>query len=185
MAEFVRGRVRLLTAVLTAVSLALVFGAVSGVVPRTALPRAPGVVAAIPHVNAALSLLAIGTILAGLLAIRRGAVARHRRAMLASLALFGTFLALYLYRVSVHGPSSFGGPEAVYTYVYLPLLAVHMVLAVVCIPLLYFVLLLAVSRPAAELPSTLHPRVGRVAAPLWLTSFALGVVVYGLLYVLY
>ena len=58
-----RGHVRGLTALLTVVSLVLVFGAALGAVPRSVLPRAPDAVfAAIPHVNAVISTVAIGTI---------------------------------------------------------------------------------------------------------------------------
>jgi putative membrane protein len=180
----VRNHVPVLTGVLSVVSLALVFGAVLGALPT--LPRAPdAVLEAIPHVNAALSLLAVGTISLGWRAIRRGNVVRHRSAMLASLGLFVVFLVLYLYRVSLLGPTDFGGPAVVERFVYLPVLGIHITLAIVCIPLLYYVLLLALSRPVSELPSTNHRRVGRVAAALWLVSFSLGVVVYALLYVVY
>lgn len=181
-----RDRVPELTGLLTAVSLALVFGAVLGVIPATALPHAPDwFLAAIPHLNAAVSVVAILTILVGLRAIRNGDVARHRVAMLTALVLFAVFLGLYLYRVSIEGTTSFGGPAPVGTYVYLPVLAVHMLLAIVCIPLLYYVLLLALTRPVSELGSTAHPRVGRIAASLWLVSFVLGTVVYLLLYQLW
>lgn len=180
-----RNHVPALTGVLSAVSLALVFGAVLGAFEGT-LPRAPtAVVEAIPPLNAAISLLAIGAIASGWRAIKRGRVERHRRLMLTSLALFVTFLVLYLYRVSLIGPSPFPGPEAVYGFVYLPVLAIHITLAIVCVPLLYYVLLLALTRPVSEIPRTNHRRVGRVAASLWLVSFALGVVVYALLYVVY
>ncbi|MFB6084319.1 MAG: DUF420 domain-containing protein [Halorientalis sp.] len=180
-----RDRVPELTGLLTAAALALVFGAVLGVIPRTAIPHAPAwFLAAIPHVNAAVSVLAIAVILAGWRAIRRGRITRHRNAMLAGLALFATFLVLYLYRVILKGPTEFTGPTAVEQFVYLPVLGIHILLAIVCIPLLFYVLLLALTRPASELPTTNHPRVGRVAATLWLVSFALGTVVYLLLYVL-
>ena len=180
------GRVPELTALLSAVSLALVFGAALGTIPRTLLPTAPdAVLAAIPHVNAAVSTVAMFTILAGVAFVRRGDVRRHRAAMLASLGLFAVFLSLYLYKVILEGPAEFPGPAAVYRFVYLPTLAVHVLLAVVCIPLLYYVLLLALTRPVSEIPRTRHRRVGRVAAALWLVSFALGDVVYLLLYVVY
>ena len=180
-----REHVPLLTAVLSVASLALVFGAVLGAVPAGALPHAPGLVAAIPHLNAAISLVAIGTIAVGWRGIRRGAVRRHRAAMLASAALFAAFLLLYLYKVVLEGAAPFPGPEAIYRFVYLPLLAIHILLAVVCVPLLYYVLLIGLTHPVAEIPATRHPRVGRIAAALWLVSFALGVVVYLLLYVVY
>ena len=174
------------TGLLTAVSLALVFGTALGYAPGEALPRAPdGVVAAIPHVNAVVSALAIGTIVGGVRAIRRGDVDRHRALMVASFGLFAVFLALYLYRIALEGPRSFPGPDAVYTYLYLPVLAVHVLLAVVTIPFVYYALLLAWTRSVRELRETVHARVGRVAATLWLVSFALGEVVYALLYVVY
>ena len=182
-----RERVPVLTALLTVVSLALVFGAAGGAIPRGVVPAPPAwVIEAIPHVNVALSLAAIGTITFGWRSIRRGNVDRHRVAMVVSLVLFATFLVLYLYRlIVVGGAAEFPGPGSVYQFVYLPILGVHILLAIVCIPLLYYVLLLAVSRPLAELYETRHAAVGRVAASLWLVSFALGVVVYVMLYVLY
>ncbi|PSP91869.1 hypothetical protein BRC87_01845 [Halobacteriales archaeon QS_4_66_20] len=78
----VRERVPELTGLLTAVSLALVFGAVGGFLPSSALPRVDAVVRAVPHVNALLSVAAIVAILTGVRAIRRGDVSRHRAAML-------------------------------------------------------------------------------------------------------
>lgn len=180
-----RNRVPELAAALTLLSLALVFGAVGGVVPGAALPRVEALIDVAPHLNAALSLTAIVTIGYGIRAIRNGDVARHRVAMLTTTVLFLTFLAVYLYRISLVGPAAFSGPDAVYRFVYLPLLGIHVLLAILSVPLVYYVLLLAVTRPIAALRESPHPRVGRVAASLWFVAFALGLVVYTLLYVLY
>jgi len=183
MEDRVRDRVPELTGLLTVVSLALVFGAVLGAVPRRLLPRAPdGVLSVIPTVNALVSVLAIATIALGWYWIRQRRVDRHRRAMLVATGLFVTFLVLYLYRIVLVGPTEFAGPAAVRRFVYLPVLAVHVLLAIVSIPLVYYVLLLALTRTPGELRDTNHPRVGRVAASLWLVSFSLGLVVYVLLY---
>jgi putative membrane protein len=182
----VRRRVPALTVLLSVVSLALVFAAALRAIPEWLLPAAPAwVLAAIPHVNAALSAAAIVTIVAGVRAIRRGRVARHRRAMLTTTGLFALFLAAYLYRVAVEGPTSFSGPGAVEQFVYYPVLGVHVLLAVVCVPLVIYALLLALTHPVAELPETGHPRVGRAAAALWLISFVLGLVVYAMLYLVW
>ena len=179
-------RVPELTALLSVLSLAAVVGAVLGVIPASLLPRAPaGVVDAIPHVNAVLSTAGLVTIPLAVRAIRRGNVDRHRALMLTTLGLFAGFLVLYLYRIILRGPSSFGGPDAVYQFVYLPTLAVHILLAIVCIPLLYYVALLAATRPVAAIRDSLHSRVGRIAASLWFVSFLLGDVVYALLYLVY
>lgn len=179
-------RVPELTVLLSVVSLAAVFGAVGGVVPASLLPRAPeAVVDAIPHVNAVLSTTALVTIPFAVRAARRGRIGRHRALMMATLGLFAAFLVLYLYRLTLRGTTAFPGPDTVYQFVYLPTLGVHILLAVVCIPLLYYVALLALTRPIAAIRDSLHPRVGRIAASLWFVSFLLGDVVYLLLYVVY
>jgi putative membrane protein len=163
-----------------------VFAAVLGVIPQTVIPSPPGMLlAAIPHVNAVLSTGAIVTIILAVRAIRRGAVMRHRRLMLTTVGLFLAFLLLYLYKVIVAGPVTFGGPTEVYQRVYLPVLAVHIVLAVVCIPFVTHALLLGLTHEVRELYQTRHQLVGRIAAVLWLVSFALGNVVYLLAYVIY
>lgn len=187
MQQLSRVHVPALTGVLTLLSLGLVFGAVLGYIPPVVVPKTPDwVITVIPHVNAVLSATAIGTISLGWYWIRRGAISRHRNAMIVSLILFATFLGLYLYRLVVlGGPTSFPGPEPVYRFVYLPILGIHILLAIVCIPLLYYVLLLALTYPVEHLGQTNHPRVGRVAASLWLVSFSLGIVVYVLLHGVY
>lgn len=180
-----RENVPAVAAVLSLVSLGLVLGTAGGLVPGDRLPQFDPLLDVIPHLNALLSATAIVVILAGLREIRRGNVRRHRRAMLSGFALFATFLVLYLYRVAVRGPTHFDGPGWLATYLYVPILAIHILLAVVCVPLLYYVALLAISRPVAEIPLTRHRAVGRVTAVLWLLSFGLGIVVYGLLYWVY
>lgn len=183
---FARDHVVGLTALLATVSVALVFAAVGGVIPSSVVPHAPSsVLDTIPHVNTAVSTAALVTTAVGWRAIRRGNITRHRALMLSSAVLFALFLVLYLYRMILEGTTPFGGPEAMYLYVYLPLLAIHILFAIICIPLVYYVLLLAGTHSVAEIPQTNHARVGRVAAALWIISFALGDVVYLLLYVVY
>lgn len=182
-----RERVGVLTGALSVVSLAIVFAAAGGQIPSATVPAAPGwVLDLIPHLNVAISAAAIGTITFGWRAIRRGNVDRHRIAMIASFVLFATFLVFYLYRLVVTGgPQPFPGPDAVYQFVYLPVLAIHVFLAVVCVPLVYYALLLAFAYPIEELRGTSHARFGRYAASLWLISFTLGILVYVLLHVVY
>ncbi len=185
----IRGRARAhvpeLTVVLSVVSIALVFGAALGVLPSESIPQWAPLLSAIPHLNAVLSLTAIGTIIAGVRAIRAGDVDRHRALMLASFGLFAAFLVLYLYRVAVFGPSPFEGPERVRLFVYLPFLVVHIALAVVCIPFVFYTLLSAGTRPVTEIYESNHRRAGRIAAALWLVSFSMGLVIYAFLYHIY
>ncbi len=180
-----KNNVPALTALLSIISLALVFGAVLQAIPQSVIPRFDPLLALIPHLNVVLSLAAIGTILAGWRAIRQNRVGTHKKFMLASFALFAGFLVFYLYRVALLGPGEFPGPETVYLYIYLPTLAIHILLAVICVPFVFYALLLAGTRPVAEIYDTRHKTVGKIAAVLWLISFSLGIVVYLFLYVLY
>lgn len=176
-----------LAALLSVCALALVIAAAGGRIPASTVPAVPeALLSAIPTVNVALSIVAIGTIAAGWRAIRRGDVTRHRTLMVVSFSLFGLFLTLYLYRlVATGGAAGFSGPRAVYRYLYLPILAGHIGLAMVCIPLLFYTLLLALSHEVRALRETAHARIGRIVAPLWMVSFGLGIVVYLLNRVLY
>lgn len=178
----VRRNIREVTAVLSVVSLALVFAAARQAIPGAVLPGAPAwLLDAIPHANAVISLAAIGCIVLGVREARARRFETHRKYMLAAFGLFVAFLALYLWKVALKGPQSFPGSGLV-ELAYFAVLAIHMILAIVCIPLLYYVLLLAWTHPISELPETNHRRVAKVAAPLWLLSFVLGNVVYVLLY---
>lgn len=185
MAFQLRDRVPALAGVLTLLSLALVFGAVLGHLPGSLLPRFDALIELIPHLNAAISVLAIASILLGVIAIREGDIPRHRRAMLTTTGLFALFLVFYLYRLTLEGQTVFAGPSSVRQFVYLPILGVHILLAIICLPFVYLALLFAWTHPVAELPATPHARVGRLAASLWLVSFALGLCVYLLLYIIY
>lgn len=179
----VRRNLRAVTAVLSVVSLALVFAAARQAIPGAVLPGAPAwLLEAIPHVNAVISVLAMAGIFQGVRAARAERYRTHQRYMFGTFGLFVAFLVLYLWKVALKGPTTFPG-SGVVELAYLGLLAVHILLAVVCIPLLYYVLLLAWTHSIGELPETSHARVARVAAPLWFVSFFLGTVVYVLLYV--
>jgi putative membrane protein len=178
-------RARELALVLSALALGAIFAAVGGLVPGGTLPEYTSLVSIIPHLNAGLSVIALVTIGLGYRFIRNGDIRRHRAAMVTAFAVFAAFLVLYLYKVAVAGTTQFPGPDAIYSTVYLPVLAIHILLAIICVPLLFYVLSLARLHPVSDIPATDHPRVGRVAVVLWAVSFALGLVVYALLYLVY
>ncbi|MCX2819251.1 DUF420 domain-containing protein [Haladaptatus sp. F3-133] len=170
--------------VVSAVALGLIGASSRGGID--AVPRLPSeVIAVIPHVNAVLVATSFFTLLAGYRAVRNGNTTRHARLMATTAVLFFVFLTLYLVRLSNAGLTPFPGSDAVYTYVYLPFLGVHMVLAAVCIPLVLYSVSVAVTVPTDDIRETAHPRVGRVAVPLWAVSFAFGFVVYLMLHHLF
>jgi putative membrane protein len=181
--SFLRDHVATTVAVLSGLSIAIVFGVTLGYVPPGTLPRIDPLVALVPHLNAAISVLAIGVIGRGVGQARRGRFDGHRRSMLVALGLFLTFLGLYLYRVALEGPTHFPGQGLVET-LYTAFLAVHVVLAIASIPLVYLAAAIGLSRPIPAIRGTIHARVGRLAAVLWGVSFTMGIGVYVILYVL-
>ncbi len=185
MKKFIHDHIVLVSAILSIVSLSLVFGAAGGYLPAEYLPRSDALINIIPHVNAFLSILAIVTILKGVSYIRNKEIERHNKTMILAFIIFATFLTLYLYRVAIVGPAVFGGPENIYLFIYLPFLAIHILLAVICVPLLFYVLTIGLTYSPGEIPGTSHRRVGKVAYKLWLIAFIMGSIVYLMAYHIY
>lgn len=156
-------------------------GGLRGVVPDA--PR--GFLEAVPHINAVLVLVGLVSVVLGYREVRRGNVRRHAGFMATATVAFFVFLGLYLLRLANLGLTEFPGSDFAYTYVYLPFLTVHMVLATVCVPLVLYSVIVAATVPTEDIRETAHPRVGRVAAPLWAITFAFGFVVYLMLHHLF
>lgn len=185
----VRTHPRATVAVLSVVGYGLVIGTFAGLFPvYPELTRAQ--VNLLSHAIAVVNTLTIGTIAAGWYWIRRGAVRKHAAAMSTSFLLILTFLGLYLLRVGggpgekrivIESSAALGAYAGTVEAVYLAMLAVHILLSVVAVPIVLYVLTLAATRSVSELRDSLHPRVGRIAASVWLVSLALGVVTYVLL----
>lgn len=130
-------------------------------------------------VNACLNLTCAALLIAGFRFIRRGRIRDHRRCMLGAVATSGLFLVLYVTRFSITGTHMFTGPDTVRP-VYLTILFSHMVLAVVVVPLVIRLLVLAGRERFEE-----HRRLARWTFPIWLYTSVTGLVVYLMLYQLY
>lgn len=112
--------------------------------------------------------------------IRHGEVQKHRAAMMTAFGLILVFLALYLTKIGGGGEKHFIGPTGVY-YAYLAMLAIHIILSVVAVPVVIYAVVLGLTHTPAELRNTPHARIGRIAAGSWILSLSLGVVTYFLL----
>ena len=159
--------------------------ALSAPPPATLPPGVRAALGSVPLVIAVVNATALALLLSGYRAIRAGRVAAHRRFMLGAAACIALFLVLYVTRVALGGVKAFPGPAVVRTFLYLPVLSVHIALSIVAVPLVIHNLLTGLRLPARDLPLTAHPRVGRWAVRLWSVSLALGIVVYLLLNVLF
>ncbi len=172
----VRERPAVVTAILSAVGYALVIGTFVAdlpIYPELTLAQ----VDFLTHAIAVVNTLATALIVLGWYWIRKGAVQKHKWAMLGAFGLILLFLLMYLPKVGGGGTKEFVGPTLPY-YAYLLMLAVHVILSIIAVPVVLHAVVLGVSYTPSELPNTAHPRVGRIAALSWTISLVLGVITY-------
>jgi len=101
--------------------------------------------------------------------------------MLTAAVLISSFLVLYVTRVTLGGTKAFTGPAALRTYLYLPMLTVHILLSILSVPPVIYNVLVGLTRDPRAVAQTAHRRVGRVAVVMWSVSLVLGLGVYLLL----
>jgi putative membrane protein len=185
MKKFVHDHVVSITAILSVISLGLVFYTAGGYIPSQYLPRNDFILNLIPHFNAVLSIIAILSISKAVSYAIRGEIENHQKTMLFSFGVFVLFLTLYLYKVAIVGTADFGGPENIKMFIYLPFLLIHIALAVICVPLVFYSLSIGLTHTIEEIKGTRHAKVGRVATKLWIISFLMGGIVYLMAYQAY
>ena len=178
-----RSHPRAIVAVLSVVGYALVIGTFEGLVPATVFPElTEAEVDLLSHAIAVINTTATAVLVLGWKWIREGHVEKHRKAMGSAFGLILVFLVLYLTKIGGGGTKVMvGAPDVVY-YAYLLMLAIHIVLSVVSVPVVLYALVLGLTHTPQELrEETPHKRVGRIAAGSWIISLSLGVVTYILL----
>lgn len=170
------------TAVLSVVGYAAVVGTFLGLVPGSVFPELS--LRAVNRLSDAIALvnaINVVVIAAGWRWIRRDEVKKHATAMVTSFVLILVFLVMYLTKIGGGGTKEFVGPAFAY-YPYLAMLAIHIILSIISVPVVLYALVLGLTHSPTELRTeTPHRRVGRIAASAWLLSLALGVVTYLLL----
>lgn len=135
-------------------------------------------VADIPTLNALLNATATVLICLGFLFIRGGNERAHRACMIAALVTSCVFLVGYVgHKIAVQGVNTpFTGTGPIRT-VYYVMLATHVVLAMVIVPLVLITFRFAVRRELDR-----HRRWARWTFPIWLYVSVTGVLVYLFLY---
>jgi putative membrane protein len=187
-----RTRPRAVTAALSVAGYVLVLGTFAGLVP--VYPELGSeTVLLLAHLIAVVNTTALVALLAGWRFIKRGAVRKHRAAMLTAFGLILVFLVLYLTKVGggfertliIRDYHFLGAYAGVVKPVYLVMLAVHILLSVLAVPVVIHAVVLGLTHSPAELRETVHARVGRVAAAAWSLSLFFGVVTYVMLNLVY
>lgn len=134
----------------------------------------------LPALDALLNGLSATALLMGFAFIRGpktwpGRIKAHRAAMLTAFGFSVLFLICYIGNYALHGESHYPGLGMVRA-VYLTILVSHILLSMVCLPLVLITFFLALSGRIS-----IHRRVARWTFPIWLYVSVTGVVVYGML----
>ena len=126
----------------------------------------------VPTMNASFNALSATLSLLGVIAIKRKRPTLHRALMLSALTSSAAFLVGYIAYHTVHGDTRY--PEAApLRGVYLALLASHVLLSIVALPLVLATAWLGITSSHPR-----HRRIARVTYPIWLYVSVTGVVVF-------
>jgi putative membrane protein len=129
----------------------------------------------LPALNAVLNGLAAVSLLIGYVLIRNRNIKAHRAAMMTAFAFSTLFLVSYIAHHALHGDVRYPLHAALRS-VYLPLLASHIILAVVALPLVLVTFFFSLS---GRIPQ--HRKVARWTFPLWLYVSVTGVITFVML----
>jgi putative membrane protein len=129
----------------------------------------------LPALNALLNGLSATALLIGYTFIRAHRIKDHRAAMITAFAFSTLFLVSYIAHHALHGDVRYPAHAALRS-VYLPLLASHIVLAVVALPLVLVTFFFSLS---GRIPQ--HRKIARWTFPIWLYVSVTGVVTYMML----
>src|SRR5580698_8655390 len=129
----------------------------------------------LPALNAVFNGLSATALLIGYTFIRARKIAAHRASMITAFVFSTLFMVSYIAHHALHGDVRYPA-HAAYRMIYLPLLASHIVLAVVTLPLVLVTFFFSLS---GRIPQ--HRKVARWTFPLWLYVSVTGVITYVML----
>ena len=129
----------------------------------------------LPALNAMFNGLSAVALLIGYTFIKARRIAAHRAAMITAFGFSTLFLVGYILHHALHGDVRYP-VHAPLRSIYLSLLASHIILAVVALPLILVTLFFSLS---GRIPQ--HRRVARWTFPLWLYVSITGVVTWAML----
>src|SRR5580692_6046390 len=129
----------------------------------------------LPALNAILNGSSATALLIGFTFIRARKIAAHRASMITAFAFSTLFLFSYIAHHALHGDVRYPA-HADYRTFYLSLLASHILLAVVALPLVLVTFFFSLS---GRIPQ--HRKVARWTFPIWLYVSVTGVITYAML----
>jgi putative membrane protein len=129
----------------------------------------------LPALNALLNGLSATALLLGYTFIKAKRIGAHRAAMMTAFGFSTLFLVGYILHHALHGDVRYPVHAALRS-IYLPLLASHIVLAIVALPLILVTFFFSLT---GRIPQ--HRKVARWTFPLWLYVSITGVVTWAML----
>ena len=129
----------------------------------------------LPALNAVLNGLSATAVLIGFTFIRSRRIKAHRASMITAFIFSTLFLISYIAHHALHGDVRYPADGA-YRSIYLPLLASHIVLAIVALPMVLVTFFFSLS---GRIPQ--HRKIARWTFPLWLYVSVTGVITYVML----
>jgi putative membrane protein len=129
----------------------------------------------LPALNAVFNGCAAVCLLIGYTFIRAHRIRAHRAAMLTAFGFSTLFLITYILHHALHGDVRYP-LHAAYRSVYLPLLASHIILATVALPMVLTTFFFSLS---GRIPQ--HRKIARWTFPIWLYVSITGVLTYAML----
>jgi putative membrane protein len=129
----------------------------------------------LPALNAVLNGLSATALLIGYSFIRARKITAHRASMITAFGFSTLFLVSYILHHYLHGDVRYPLHAALRS-LYLPLLASHIVLAIVALPMVLITFFFSLS---GRIPQ--HRKVARWTFPLWLYVSVTGVITYVML----
>ncbi len=126
--------------------------------------------------NAVLNLTALVLLIVGVVFVKRGRIAAHRKVMIAAFVASSLFLVSYLANRSMHPEKPYHGDGLDRVFYYI-VLATHIPLAA-AVPVFAILLI----RFGLKGRIDKHKRLARVAVPIWVYVSVTGVVIYLMLF---
>ena len=129
----------------------------------------------LPALNAVLNGLSATALLIGYTMIRAKRIKQHRAAMITAFGFSTLFLVSYIAHHALHGDVRYPAEAAFRTF-YLCLLASHIILAVIALPLVLVTFFFSLT---GRIPQ--HSKIARWTFPIWLYVSVTGVITYVML----
>ncbi|HVB63420.1 MAG TPA: DUF420 domain-containing protein [Nitrolancea sp.] len=130
----------------------------------------------LPLIDTSLIMFSGAALLFGYYFIRHKQIQKHKISMLTASTFAALFLIVYVYRYLAYPTKVFAGTGTI-RVVYLVILAVHIILATVIMPLVLIVLYRAFTKQFRK-----HKQLARKTLPLWLYVAFSGWIIYMALY---